>query len=284
VLYYLVTGKRPFGNPTSIRGLRSRLYRDPVAPRAWNPECPDWLQEIIFRCLEIAPADRFADAAQLEIALRNPDRVRLTDRATRTTRDGFLAVARRRLRLLGRSRQWPSPAESATRAPVILAAIDLSWGCGALADALQETARRLLQTTPGARLACLTVLKTPRIAVDIADDERGRRIRLLMNLKRWTRPLGLGFGRATHHVLESPDPAGAILQFAGVNRVDQILIGSRGSSTLRRYLGSVSSRVVAEAACTVTVVKTPDRAAASDETYRDPNLSLDNGRAKELNP
>ena len=36
-----------------------------------------------------------------------------------------------------------------------------------------------------------------------------------------------------------------------------IVIGARASSALRRYLGSVSAQVVAEAPCTVTVVRTP---------------------------
>ena len=35
-------------------------------------------------------------------------------------------------------------------------------------------------------------------------------------------------------------------------------MGARGSAPLRRLLGSVSSRVVAEAPCTVTVVRTRD--------------------------
>ena len=33
-LYHLATGERPFGNPASPAGLRRRLYRDPVPPRA----------------------------------------------------------------------------------------------------------------------------------------------------------------------------------------------------------------------------------------------------------
>ncbi|HST95070.1 MAG TPA: universal stress protein, partial [Microvirga sp.] len=41
------------------------------------------------------------------------------------------------------------------------------------------------------------------------------------------------------------------------NNVDHIVIGARASSALRRYLGSVSSQVVAEAPCSVTVVRTP---------------------------
>ena len=54
-------------------------------------------------------------------------------------------------------------------------------------------------------------------------------------------------------VLESPDPAAAILEYAVTNQVDHI--GARASSSLRHCLGSVSSRVVAEAPCTVTVVR-----------------------------
>jgi len=37
-------------------------------------------------------------------------------------------------------------------------------------------------------------------------------------------------------------------------------MGARASSSLRRYLGSVSSQVVAAAPCTVTVVRVPGRA------------------------
>jgi nucleotide-binding universal stress UspA family protein len=55
--------------------------------------------------------------------------------------------------------------------------------------------------------------------------------------------------------LNQPTPAGQLVDYARNNRVDHIVIGSRKSSTLRRYLGSVSTRVVAEAPCTVTVVR-----------------------------
>jgi nucleotide-binding universal stress UspA family protein len=64
-------------------------------------------------------------------------------------------------------------------------------------------------------------------------------------------------GRTTYHVREAVDPAAAIVEFARHIQADHIVIGARGSSTLRRYLGSVSAQVVAEAPCTVTVVRTP---------------------------
>jgi nucleotide-binding universal stress UspA family protein len=56
-------------------------------------------------------------------------------------------------------------------------------------------------------------------------------------------------------VLESPDPAAALIEHARANRVDHIMMGARASSVLRRYLGSVSSEVVAQAGRTVTGVR-----------------------------
>ena len=57
-------------------------------------------------------------------------------------------------------------------------------------------------------------------------------------------------------VLWRPDGE-AILDYARTNHVDHVLLGARASSTLRRYLGSVSSQVVAAAPCSVTVVRVP---------------------------
>ena len=65
-------------------------------------------------------------------------------------------------------------------------------------------------------------------------------------------------------MLEAIDPAAAILEFAEVNHVDHIVIGARQNSFVRALLGSVSSKVAAEAPCTVTVVR-PPRAAALRE-------------------
>ena len=81
----------------------------------------------------------------------------------------------------------------------------------------------------------------------------------LVALKHWARPiskaLNLDDGRLTFHVLEAPDPANAIIEFAQRNHADHIVMGARGSSSLRRLLGSVSSQVVAQSDCTVTVVR-----------------------------
>jgi serine/threonine protein kinase/nucleotide-binding universal stress UspA family protein len=265
LLYHLATGVRPHGFPTTVRGLRRRLYRDVVPPRALNAAIPPWLQEIILRCLEVDPALRHDTAAQLAFELQNPDQVQLTARAEKRERDGFLKRVRRWFHAI-----WmePAPQQSAsqqlTRAPIIMVAIDLNQGSEMLAEALRIAAHRILQSGPGARLACVTVQKMNRIGMDEFVDRQGRNIHVkyLVGLKHWARPLGIAPEQSTYHVLEAPDPAAAIIDYAKVNDVDHIVIGSRGSSTFRRYLGSVSSQVVAQADCTVTVVKRAGSTAA----------------------
>jgi non-specific serine/threonine protein kinase len=104
----------------------------------------------------------------------------------------------------------------------------------------------------------VNVLKTSRISVDILEDEHGRSLHIqrLIQLKHWGASLDLPEGRITFSVLEAPDPATALIDYAHRNHVDHIVMGARASSALRRHLGSVSSQVVAEAFCSVTVVRT----------------------------
>ena len=88
-------------------------------------------------------------------------------------------------------------------------------------------------------------------------------VKQLVALKDWAHPLRKSLnitddGRLTFHVLEAPDPAAAIVEFAAKNGVDHVLMGARGASALRRYLGSVSAQVVAECSCSVTVVREPE--------------------------
>ena len=68
--------------------------------------------------------------------------------------------------------------------------------------------------------------------------------------------------RLTYTVLEGPDPGQAIIDYATANGVDHIMMGARGHSTTRRYLGSVSAQVVAEAHCSVTVIRLREGGAA----------------------
>ena len=257
-LYFLATGERPFGNPTSIGGLRKRLYQNPPPPAALLPGFPPWLQEIILHCLEVDPARRYNTAAQVAFDLQHPQLVALGERAARTARDGFATRLRRRLDSFGAGRVVKSSvADHLASAPIIMVAVDLMPGMEALGEALQRATRRVLAADADARLSCVTVLKTSRIALDSNVDAEGRNLHVqrLVELKHWARALGLDAARVTFHVLEAPDPASALVDYAHNNHVDHIVVGARASSAVRRFLGSVSSRIVAEAPCTVTVVR-----------------------------
>jgi nucleotide-binding universal stress UspA family protein len=258
MLYHLATGVRPYGNPTNISGLRRRLFRAPQPPRAIIADFPPWLQEVILHCLEVDPERRYASAALVAYDLQHPSDVVLTERAQKVAREGLMRQTRQWLRSLGTT---PTPGHSVSeqlaRAPIVMAAVDVSESGEALRDFLRKTVRRILQTEPEARFVCVNVMKTSRIAMDINVDEEGRNLHVkrLVELKHWARELQLPPDRISHHVLEAPDAASALIEYARANKVDHILMGARASSGLRRVLGSVSSRVVAEAPCTVTVVR-----------------------------
>ena len=268
IMYFLTTGERPFGEPQRAAEWRRRLWRDPFPPRSWNPQVPPWLQEIILRCLEVDPDRRYATAAQLAFDLQHPNEVVLTRRAQRLHRDGFLTVLLRRLR----ASRAPAPLRRKSvsgmlaGAPIVVAAVDLDSE-PPLADALRDAVRRVLVTDPSARLACVHVLKTARLAIDTWEDAQGRNLHLqrMIELKHWARPLPIDPTRITYHVLEGGDPGAALVEYARNNQIDHLLLGARGGTPLRRYLGSTSTHVVAQAACTVTVVRA-HRTAVTTET------------------
>jgi serine/threonine protein kinase len=259
MLYFFVTGERPYGTPKGGQ-IRRRLWRDPIPPRAKRPDCPPWLQEVILRCLEVDPQDRYATAAQLAMDLENPEQIQLTARAERLERDSGMQTVRRWLKARkSKPLALPNVSAQLSRAPIILAAIDLTPGNEDLAEALRVLVRRILAMEQEARVACVNVLKTSRIAIDILEDAEGRSLHVqnLIQLKHWGAALNVPKERITYSVLEAPDPAAALVEYARHNNVDHIVVGARASSALRRYLGSVSSQIVAEAPCSVTVVRTP---------------------------
>lgn len=258
LMYFFLTGVRPFGDPQRLSGLKRRLWRDPMPPRRLQPDCPPWLQEVILRCLEVHPAWRYPTAGHLAMALQHPDQVKLTARALKEKQDPFTTVIRRRF--ADHHLAVPtakSPARHDGDAPILAVAVDLSEEAAPIADTLRTMVARMLVTLPGARVACINVLKQGRITLDHTLDAQGRNVhhQRLIELRNWAMPLDLEEGRISYHVLESPDPASAILQYANANHVDHLVMGARASSLRRSLLGSVSSQVAAQAPCTVTVAR-----------------------------
>lgn len=265
MIYELATGKMPFGQPEKLSQVKQRLWRDPVPPRALRPEIPEWLQEIILRALEVDPANRYQSAAQMIFDLAHPMQVRLTARGHKMQRDSGLTVFKRwrKMRNLKAFAAPPTVAAQIERAPILLVAVDLAPEAEPLAQAIHLQIKRMLVNRPDARVACVNVIKSARLGIDPTTDADGTNLHVarLVGLKTWAEGIDLTDDRLTYTILENTDPATAIIDHAEANRADHILMGARGHSSTRRFLGSVSAKVVAEAACSVTVIRLRDTAA-----------------------
>ncbi len=258
ILYLLATGRLPFGEPTGMGGLRRRLYVDPLPPRRIIHDLPEWLQEIILHCLEVHTEARYATAAQVAHDLTHPDQVALTERGRRMKRAGPLVAARRWLAALSAPPPVHKPPTAyLALAPHVLVAVDTACNSEALFQALRDATRRTIGGEQHWRVSCVSVLEPSLLTEqeDGAEIMRGLHLQRLVELHHWAQPLGLPQERLRFHVLEGSDVPARLIDYARASHADHIIIGARGSSGLRRFLGSVSARVAAEAPCTVTVVR-----------------------------
>lgn len=259
ILYQMATGEEPFGRPKTVPGMKRRLYHAPRPLRAVNPQAPAWLEEIVARCLEVDRGRRYADATRLAFDLRHPEQVALARKRGTGQERG---LGRRLVDLFQKREEaqvtgTPTVARRKAGPSIVLTAVDLSGGPDALAAAILAETGRLLAARPDSSLACLTVLRTEIIGETKTVDAEGRSLYIgrLVALRDWARPLHLPEDRVSYHVIEAVSAAEAILRYAEHNDVDHIVLGARSSSTLRRHLGSVSTKVVAEAHCSVSVVR-----------------------------
>ena len=70
VLYQLLTGRLPFNGQTPHTVMLQVLNKDPPKPSSENPEIPDELDQIVIKCLEKKPENRYRNASELADALR----------------------------------------------------------------------------------------------------------------------------------------------------------------------------------------------------------------------
>jgi nucleotide-binding universal stress UspA family protein/predicted Ser/Thr protein kinase len=257
ILYELATGRMPFGIPHSLAELRRRLYRDPVPLRAIVPETPEWLQEIILRCLEVDARARYDSADQVAYDLANPYQVAVTERGARRRRTGLPTLFRRWVRARSfEPAPCPPPTTQRNPAPIVVVGIITRPINGLLCEALCEAAKAVVSADANCRIACVTVVP-PAATLSGEGEERTateRHIRRLVELRKWAKPLGLPEERVTYHVLESEKPATTLVDYATMNDAELMLIGApRGGGT--RLRGGICAQVVAEAPCSVTVVR-----------------------------
>ena len=258
ILYLLATGRLPFGEPAGLSGQRRRLYLDPVPPRRIHSDLPPWLQEIILHCLEVRADDRYATAAQVAHDLTHPDQVTVDERGSRRSRPGLMKAGRRWLAALVEPPPVrKSPAAYLALAPHVLVAVDPAHGSEPLLQALRDAVRRIIGGEAQWRVSCVSVLEPSALTEqeEGAEIMRSLHTQRLVELHHWAQPLGIAQERLRFHVLEGGDAAARLIDYARASHVDHIIMGACGSSGLRRFLGSVSSRIVAEAPCTVTVVR-----------------------------
>ncbi len=94
VLYAALTGRMPFEGQQGRTALRRRLSEDPVSPVVHVPTLSKHWEQLILRCLARNPQDRFAGAADLVEALREPKGpVAIADLRTKRTRMTPITVA-----------------------------------------------------------------------------------------------------------------------------------------------------------------------------------------------
>lgn len=260
IMYELLTGELPFGNPQSMSGLRKRMWAEAFPPRAIRKEIPRWLQEVILRCLEARADDRYQSAIRLRQVLRDPESVKLTERADRVEPLSFWENLKRMLRAAGyEPSPSPRPSMGNQDAPLMIAAIDTRQSDEDLRERMQTTAKNLLQAYPESRLVCIsTISSTPTFEGNQENETASGIVRgHLVQLMDWAKPLKLPPERISYHVLEALDPASRIVEFAKDNDASLILIGASHKLPNKVTPWRTSmTKIVEEAPCSVHIVRT----------------------------
>lgn len=73
VLYYLLAGRPPFDYKQAVKVIIAHASESPPPLRDINPDISEDLEEVVLRCLEKDPDDRFQDVQQLRQALFSVD-------------------------------------------------------------------------------------------------------------------------------------------------------------------------------------------------------------------
>jgi eukaryotic-like serine/threonine-protein kinase len=262
LLYALATGELPFGEPSTLTGMRDRLWREPAPPRSIVPAIPAWLQEVILRALEVDPAQRYTTAAHVAFDLRHPDQVPVTERGERASGRGFVTHARNWWRARYRDGALPQRGAAAAQAPVIMVAVDTEHPDDARHVAMQATTKSIVSLSADFRLMFVSVIRAVPLGegARLEETASGKQLEHRNRLRHWIEPLRLPPSRHSLHVIESDDPAETLLELARANNVDLIVIGAPGPSTLSlAWWRSIASTVTANAACSVHIVRVPER-------------------------
>jgi serine/threonine protein kinase len=258
MLYELATGELPFGNPQTSGGMRQRLWMDPTPPRRLRDDLPEWLQEVVLRCLEPEAAKRYPSAAHLAFDLEHPEQVKVTKRGKQLQGTPFFTHFKRWLKAAGMHYQpSPLPSQQIDEVPILMVAVPNHEASDATLYSLRQAVARSLGIRPGARLAVVTVI-SPNLSStsehDKSETTLHRQYRTM--LQQWAQPLDLDDHQTSYHVLEASDVAQAIVRYAEGNNVSMIVMGAATHGLqMQRFVATVPIKVAMEAPCTVILVK-----------------------------
>jgi serine/threonine protein kinase len=258
VLYELATGELPFGNPQTDGGMRQRLWMDPQPPRQRRADLPEWLQEVVLRCLEPEAAKRYPSAAHLAFDLEHPTDIHITARGRQLQGTSFWTHLKRWFKAAGMHYQ-PSvmPTQQIDEVPIVMVAVPHHEANDAALFALRQAVARVLKNRPGARLTVVTVISGSQTsATESAQSETSVQRLHLHQLRQWAQPLDIENHPTSFHVLEADDVAHALLHYAEGNHVSMLVMGAATHGLpMQRWVATVPIKVAMAAPCTVMLVK-----------------------------
>jgi serine/threonine protein kinase len=258
MLYELATGELPFGNPQTDGGMRQRLWMDPTPPRRLCADLPEWLQEVVLRCLEPEAAKRYPSAAHLAFDLEHPEQIKVTKRGQQIEGTPFFTHFKRWLKAAGMHYQpSPLPSQQIDEVPILMVAVPHHEASDATLYSLRQAVARSLGIRPGARLAVVTVISPNQSSTSESDKSETTLHRQYRSmLQQWAQPLDLSEHQTSYHVLESSDVANALVRYAEGNNVSMIVMGAATHGLqMQRFVATVPIKVAMEAPCTVILVK-----------------------------
>lgn len=264
MLYELATGIEPFPN-SNILTVKKRIYIPPTPPRKIKPDVPGWLQEVILKCMEINPEQRYSTAKEIAYALAHPNMVKLTERAELTRKPGLLTIYKnwltnRDFMFTGANSQV-QPYQRLTTAPHILVTVKLEHSSEDLRNTLRSAMQKLARNEKGSYFTCLSILNKSSTGGGVSDIQEfiahshPRHIQAQAELRHWLQSVRLPKSRLNIQVFYG-DPATEIVNYAKQYAVDHIVMCAHRSEGPKKVIGSVPGKVIAEAPCSVTVVRT----------------------------
>jgi eukaryotic-like serine/threonine-protein kinase len=153
----------------------------------------------------------------------------------------------------------PSPLPSAQieQVPIVLVAVPWKDVSDATLYSLRRATGRSLGVRPGARLACVTVVKPgDSDSTDDASSEVQVHRFQLDRLRKWAQGLDLDAHPVSYHVLEASDVADALMRYASANGVNLMILGAATNGLrFQRLIATVPMRVAMNAPCSLMLVK-----------------------------